>query len=144
LCVGMCVHIDLLYHKSALSYCKRALSHERTLSLLFMRQLGRVCFACVAVCCRVFAVCLQCFYSGFAVRLQWVAVGCSVLQCVCSLFAVCCSVLQCDAVCYSVLQYATVCYSVLQRGAVCYSVLRCLAVRCNVLQYAALQYVWCV
>jgi len=45
-----------------------------------------------------------------AVREIFVAVCCSVLQCV----AVCCSVLQCVAVCCSVLQCVAVCCSVLQ------------------------------
>ena len=132
LCVGMCVHIDFLYRKSALSYCERALSHEKTLSSLFMRQLGRVCFACVAVCCSVLqcvAECLQCVYSVFTVGLQYV---CSVLQWV----AVCCSVcavcLQCVAVCCSVMQCVTACCSVSQCVAVCCSVLQCVAVCCSV------------
>ena len=69
---------------------------------------------------------------------------CSVLQCVavcydtratlvymsqppvrthCTLYAVCCSVLQCVAVCRSVLQCVAVCCSVLQCVAVCCSTL---------------------
>jgi len=44
------------------------------------------------------------------IRHLFVAVYCSVLQCV----AVCCSVLQCVAVCCRVLQYAAVCCRVLQ------------------------------
>ena len=88
----------------------------------------------------------------------YVAVCCSVLQCV----AVCCSVLQCAAVCWSILQGVAVCCSVLQCAevyrfhimrlvdrvtrscvavlqcvAVCCSVLQCLAVCCSVLQYVA-------
>ena len=63
---------------------------------------------CVAACCSV-------------LLLQYVAVCCSVLQCVAVCFSVlqyaamCCSVLQCAAVCCGVLQYAAVCCSVLQR-----------------------------
>ena len=53
------------------------------------------------------------------VRLECVAVCCSVLQCV----AVCCSVLQCVAVCCSVLQCGEVCCSMLQCGEVCSSML---------------------
>ena len=64
----------------------------------------------------------------------FVAVCCSVLQCV----AVCCSVLQCAAVCCSVLQCAAVCCSVLQCVAVCCSVLQCVAVCCSRLQYVAM------
>ena len=48
-------------------------------------------------------------YSIRSGRRSYVAVSCSVLQCV----AVCCSVLQCVAVCCSVLQYIAVCCSVL-------------------------------
>jgi len=77
-------------------------------------QAGRV-FQRVAVyiCC----VLLQCF----------VAVYCSVLQCV----AVCCSVLQCAAMCCNVPDHislecrVTLCCSVLQCVAVCCSVLQC-------------------
>jgi len=68
----------------------------------------------VAVCCSV----LQCVALCYSV-LQCVAVCYSVLQCV----AVCCSVLQCIAVCGSMLQYVAVCCSVLQCVAVCCSVL---------------------
>ena len=64
-------------------------------------------------------------------ELQWVAVCCNVLQCVCTNFgthvvsiaymfriSVCCSVLQCVAVCCSVLQCVAVCCSALQCVAV--------------------------
>ena len=77
---------------------------------------------CVAVCCSL---------------LQFVAVCCSVLQCV----AVCCSVLQCIAVCCSVLQCVlqcvAVCCSVLQRVAVCCSVLQRVVACCSVSQRVA-------
>ena len=42
--------------------------------------------------------------------------------------AVCCSVLQCVAVCCSVLQFVAVCCTVLQCAVVCCSVLQCVAV----------------
>jgi len=67
----------------------------------------------------------------------FVAVCCSVLQCVCSVFAVCCSVLQCTAACCCVLQCVAECYRVLQCIAVCCSVLQCVAVCCSVLQCVA-------
>jgi len=57
------------------------------------------------------AVCLQCVCSVFVV---W----CSVVQC----GVVWCSVVQCIAVCCNVLQCVAVCCSVLQRGAVWCSV----------------------
>jgi len=76
---------------------------------------------------------------------SYVAVCCSVLQCV----AVCCSVLQCVAVCCSVLQcHLNGCHTpmsksaekvcpMLQCVAVCCSVLQCVAVCCSVLQCVA-------
>ena len=48
--------------------------------------------------------------------------------------AVCCSVLQCVVVCCSVLHCVAECCSVLQCVAVCCSVLQCVAVCCNMLQ----------
>jgi len=81
---------------------------------------------------------------------RFVAVCCSVLQCV----AVCCSVLQCVAVCcssrfvktactqnptkISVLKCVAVSCSMLQYVAVCSSVLQCVAVQCNMLQNVAI------
>jgi len=62
--------------------------------------------------------------------IYWVAVCCSVMQCV----AVWCSVMQCDAVWCSVLQCVAVCCSVIQCVAVCCSLLQCVAVCCSVLQ----------
>ena len=88
-------------------------------------------------CDAEFGIVLQCVVSladfdGFAriVTPGFVAVCCSVLQCV----EVCCSVLQCVAVCSSMLQYVAVCCSVLQCVAVCCSVLQCVAVCCSVPQ----------
>ena len=100
---------------------------------------------CCSACCRV----LQCVAVSCSVvaghnedertsneaeiRYIYVAVCCSVLQCV----AVCCSVLQCVAVCWSVLQYVAVCCSaccsVVQRGIQhdIGSVLQCIAVCCS-------------
>jgi len=46
----------------------------------------------------------------------------------CTYVAMCCSVLQCVVVCFSVLQCVAVCCSVLQCVAVCCSVLQCVAV----------------
>jgi len=87
-------------------------------------------------------------------KLQRVAVSCSVLQCntvrcsVLQCVVVCCSALQCGvAVCYRVLlvevffnaavccmqQCVVVCCSVLQRVAVCRSVSQCVPVFCSVL-----------
>ena len=59
---------------------------------------------------------------------------CNVVQCgaVCSVCAVCCSVIQSVAMCCSVLQCVAVCCSVLQCAAVCCSVLQCVAVCCGV------------
>jgi len=57
------------------------------------------------------------------------AVYCSVLQC----NAVCGSVLQCVAVCCSVLHYIAVLCSALKCVATCCSVLQCVAVSCSVL-----------
>ena len=59
------------------------------------------------------------------------------LQCVavrCSVFAVCCSVLQRVEACRSVLQRVAMCRSVLQCVAVCCSVLQCVGVCRSVLQ----------
>ena len=82
------------------------------------------------------------------VYLSPLTVYCSVLQCVAvfgsvlqylndenggdAFIAVCCSVLQCVASCRSVLQCVVVCCSVLQCVAVCCSVLQCVAVCCSV------------
>ena len=81
--------------------------------------------------------------------LQRVALCCSVFPVCCSVLqrvAVCCSVLQCVtlvpngavddhvAVCCSVLQCVAARCSVLQCAAVCCSVLQCAAVCCSVLQ----------
>ena len=97
-------------------------------------------------------------YLRSACVLRFVAVCCSVLQCVglfpnCLLtnwgLRVCCSVLQCKrppsgffrtrglSLCVGCQRWAdvlTVCCGVLQCVAVCYSVLQCVAVCCSVLQ----------
>jgi len=87
---------------------------------------------CVAVCCSV----LQCVASVFRESssvLQCIAVRCSALQCV----AVCCSVLQCVARVFresnSVLQCVAVRCKCLSR------IKQCVAVRCSVLQCVAVR-----
>jgi len=66
--------------------------------------------------------------------LQFVAVCCSVLQCV----AVCIEQQsKCDVVCCSVLQCVAVCCGELRRVAVCCSVLQCVAVRCSMVGHVA-------
>jgi len=69
--------------------------------------------------------------------LHYVAVCCTMLQCV----VVCCSVLHCVALCCTVSQNVAacvaVCCSVWQCGAVCCSALQCVAVRCGVKQRVA-------
>jgi len=85
--------------------------------------------------------------------LQWVAVCCSVLQCVAVAFrtldsakvhvsemylyaAVCCSVLQCVAVAFRTLENAKVHVSEMHLYvAVCCIVLQCVAVCCSVFQW---------
>jgi len=93
---------------------------------------------CVAVCrcCRVLqgsAVCCSVDMSSETLRIGYVAVRCSDVQCV----AVCCSVLQCAAVRCSVLQCVAVCCSVLQCVAGCCRVWQCVALCCSVLQCVA-------
>ena len=96
------------------------------------------CLHCVAVRCSV----LQHvpFAMEWLLAVGFVAVCCSVLQCVavcCSALqcvAVCCSVLQCVALCRIVSHCVAVCCSVLQYVAVCCSVLQCVAVCCSVFQ----------
>jgi len=85
---------------------------------------------------------------------KWLHRILSSLQCVCSVFAVCCSVLQCVAACCRIEGSRSdmiacacgggdtgagvaVCCSVLQRVAACCSVLQCVVVCCRVLQYVA-------
>ena len=105
---------------------------------------------CIEFCCIVLQCIVVCPVSDYwspswIVRVQCVAVCCSVLQCV----AVRCSALQCAAVCCSVLQCVAVCCSMLQCSVlqcVCpvsnfsnSSIVRvlCVAVCCRVLQCAA-------
>jgi len=85
----------------------------------------------VAVCCSVLAVCWQCFGSMLQCVGSVLAACCSVLQ----HFAVRCSVLQCVAVCCSVLHYVAVCW---QCG---YSALQCVAVSMEGIQKAC-DYEW--
>jgi len=76
------------------------------------------------------------YFGLFNIVLQYVAVRCSMLQCVAVFFprhtspslTPCCSVWSCC----SALQGVAVCCSVLQCIAVCCSVLQCVAVCCNV------------
>jgi len=73
--------------------------------------------------------------------LQYVAVCCSMLQCVAAYVYHCCGVLQRDAVCCSMLQCVAVCCSrhvpLLRCVAVYCSMLHCVAVCCSKLQYDA-------
>ena len=81
--------------------------------------------------------CLDSFVAVWCSVLQCVAVLCSVLQC----FAVWCSALQCVAVLCSVLQCFAVCCNALQSLdtslAACSSSLHCLVGHCNTLQQAS-------
>jgi len=76
----------------------------------------------------------------WCIVVQFVAVCCSVLQCVAVLYT--CEELvveQCNTLCCSVLQYVAVCYSMLQCVAVLYTceelvAKQCVTVCCSVLQ----------
>jgi len=106
----------------------QCLCHSRNAEWVWTGISGLMRMLYVAVCCSV----LQCAAVCCSV-LQCVAVSCSVLQCV----AVSCRVLQCVAVCCSVLQCVAVCCSGLRCVAVWFSVLQCVAVWCSVLHYVA-------
>ena len=161
---------DIVTHCNTLQHAATH-SHKWRCSftcVTWLMHLALIWFVCAAVCCSVLqcaAVCcsvLQCVVV-FCSVLQFVAVCCThlilrtdicdmtpwsdwrVLQCVCSVFAVCCSVLQYVAVCCSVLQCVAVCCSVVQCVAVrcsvfavCCSVQSCVAVCCSVLQCVTL------
>jgi len=101
-----------------------------SLLVLFLAPSHRICVVCYHVLRRV-AACYSVWQRVFIfstsrivyphpdaqnVRrvLQWVAVGCSVLQMCCRCVAVCFSVFQCVVVCCSVFQCVAVCCGVLQ------------------------------